>query len=63
MWCLKAALGIFLHGIFMVYLKVTCVSFVYRKKDISVAVVLFDPVVEGVWWRLKMLAICFSQYW
>ena len=65
MWCLWASLDIFVSGIFMVYLKVTHVSFFYRKKQgISVAVPLFDSVCLVVYRHLLyMCNICVIYVW
>ena len=43
-WCLGAALDIFLHGMFMVYLKVTHLSFIESPPVISVSVPLVGSV-------------------
>ena len=63
MWSLWAAADIFLHGIFMVYLKITCVHFVYKKiKDISVTVPLLDSEFSGVYRPLiYMFNICLDS--
>ena len=47
--CLWAALDIFLHRIFMVYLKVTHISFISKKTDIPLAVPLFYCTFSGVY--------------
>ena len=48
----------------MVYLKVMCVSFVYRKKDISMAVPLLGSVFEvfiDVWY-IQYTSYYIAQY-
>ena len=49
MWCLWSALDIFLHGIVMVYLKVTHLSFIDRKKLTFL-------------WLFHYLAVCFQVF-
>ena len=50
MWCLWAALDIFLHGIFVVYLKVTCgILFIGENNDISVTIPIFGSLFSDVY--------------